>query len=99
MMWLAIFYSAATLSGIFSGLIAYGVQKDLSKPDQRPSWQWLYIIEGVIAIALGLCIMGILPGFPDEMEKCWFLTKDEVQFAIRRSRGKSPRRKQYLPLV
>ena len=43
---LAIFYSAATLSGVFSGLIAFAAQTNLEIPSKRPAWHWLYIIEG-----------------------------------------------------
>lgn len=32
--------------------------------------------------------MGLLLGFPDQIEKCWLLAREEFKFAVRRSRGK-----------
>ena len=84
---IAIFYSTATISGVFSGLIAYGVQKDLTIPGARPAWEWLFLIEGVIAVALGLGIVVMLPRFPDKFDKSWLFTTEEVTVANDRSKG------------
>lgn len=43
----AIYFSAATLSGAFSGLIAYGIGNDLTlAATGREPWRWLFIVEG-----------------------------------------------------
>ncbi len=85
----AFFYSASTLSGVFAGLIAYGVQKGLEGADGWPSWKFLFIIEGVAAIALGLLMAVLLPGFPDRIKKSWIFSDAEMQVARARSEGKS----------
>ena len=72
---------------MFAGLIAYGVQKDLTIPGARPAWEWLFLIEGIIAVALGLVIIVMLPKFPDKFEKSWLFTKEEVTYANHRSKG------------
>ncbi|KAL7915552.1 MFS general substrate transporter [Trichoderma velutinum] len=48
----AAYYSAATLSGAFSGLIAYGVEINLDGVGGRRNWQWLFIIEGALAVEI-----------------------------------------------
>ncbi|KAI1608237.1 retrograde regulation protein 2 [Exophiala viscosa] len=82
---IAIFYSATTISGVFSGLIAYGVQKGLEGTDGRASWQWLFLIEGVIAVAVGLANAALLPNFPDRMETSRFISELETKVAWQRS--------------
>lgn len=84
----SLYYSTATLSGAFSGLIAYAIGKNLTKAETgRAPWRWLFIIEGVIGILSGLVIMVLLPPFPDKMKKGknWLFTEEEIQLAIQRS--------------
>ncbi len=83
----AIFYSATTISGVFSGLIAYGVQRGLEDTDGRSSWQWLFLIEGVIAVAIGLANAALLPSFPDRMKISRFISELEIKVALQRSLG------------
>ncbi|KIX01451.1 uncharacterized protein Z518_09177 [Rhinocladiella mackenziei CBS 650.93] len=82
---IAIFYSATTISGVFSGLISYGVQSGLEGADGRPSWQWLFIIEGVIAVAIGLANAAFLPTFPDRKQTSRFISELEIKVALQRS--------------
>jgi hypothetical protein len=65
----AIYYTSATISGCFSGLIAYGVTKNLEGVHGRHSRQWLYIIEAIPAIALGLLFLVCFPSFPEKVVK------------------------------
>lgn len=81
----AFFYSATTISGVFSGLIAYAIQKDLDHVGGRPSWQWLFIIEGSAAIGIGLLCAILLPGFPSRSAKIRFFTPEEVEAAVEAS--------------
>jgi MFS family permease len=76
---------------VFAGLIAYAVQKDLEGAAKRPSWQWLFIIEGSIAIGIGLLMAVCLPGFPDRIKKSWMFNNEEIELAISRSEGKHHR--------
>ncbi|CAK7205473.1 hypothetical protein SEUCBS139899_008248 [Sporothrix eucalyptigena] len=84
----AIYFSTATLSGAFSGLIAYAIGRNLTEATTgRAPWRWLFIIEGVIGIAVGLTIITLLPAFPDRMRKGynWLFTKEEMDLAVRRA--------------
>jgi MFS family permease len=42
----ALFYVSGPLAGAASGLIAYGVAKDLNGVHGIASWKWLFIVEG-----------------------------------------------------
>lgn len=60
----SLFFSASMVSGAFGSLIAAGILKGLNGTDGYAAWQWLYIIEGSITIAVGILICCILPDFP-----------------------------------
>jgi hypothetical protein len=85
----AYLYSAATISGAFGGVIAYGVQVNLTyAATGRQPWQWLFIIEGSMAILGSLLVILLLPRFPDDLEsrgkKHWLFTAEEIDIAAER---------------
>lgn len=87
----AIYYGAATISGAFSGLIAYAIQKTLTlERTGKEPWRWLFIIEGSMALFVGALVLIILPRFPDQLRgrKHWLFTPEEVELAIQRMRCK-----------
>lgn len=52
------------------------------------SWQWLFLVEGIPSIAVGLLIWLLLPPFPDKLKrKHWLFTEDEVNLAVTRASG------------
>lgn len=89
---IAIYYACATLSGAFGGLIAYGVQSDLGSQGGRKPWSWLFLIEGVLAIGIGLLVILALPRFPDDLHRReknhWLFTSEEIDLAYNRYNGK-----------
>lgn len=87
---LAAYYSAATLSGAFSGLIAYGVEINLDGVAGRRNWQWLFIIEGALAVGVGIAFWLLLPPFPDQIKttKHWLFSSEEIALAKERARCK-----------
>jgi MFS family permease len=58
----------------------------------KDPWRWLFIIEGVMGICIGIFVMMMLPRFPDKMKKGkhWLFTSQEIELAIQRVSGKSP---------
>jgi MFS family permease len=82
----ALIFSTATLSGAFSGLIAYAIGEDLAHSSRSP-WSWLFLIEGVIAVFVGVLVIIFLPAFPDRMKngKNWLFTRDEINLALERT--------------
>ncbi|KAK5381971.1 hypothetical protein LTR20_007951 [Exophiala xenobiotica] len=84
-----IFFSCATISGSFGGLIAYSIEKHLSlEKTGRAPWSWLFIIEGVLAIGIGILVITLLPRLPDDLQKRgkkhWLFTKEEIDLAAKR---------------
>jgi MFS family permease len=85
----AVFFSCATLSGSFGGLIAFGIDSRLSfEKTGRAPWSWLFLIEGVIAIFIGIIAFFLLPRVPDDLQrrgkKHWLFTKEEIDLATTR---------------
>jgi hypothetical protein len=62
---MSIFYSGSLISGAFGNLIAAGILSGLAGKQGLSAWQWLYIIEGTITVAIGIVIAFVLPDFPD----------------------------------
>lgn len=52
-----------------SGLIAYGVDQNLDGRLGRTSWEWFFLIEGILTIAWGLLVFSILPKLPETVAK------------------------------
>ncbi|KAF1837695.1 MFS general substrate transporter [Decorospora gaudefroyi] len=77
---MAVFYVSASLAGAFSGLLAYGIQQ-LDGRSGLAGWQWIFLIEGLIPVALALVIWKILP---DNPETAKFLTQPERDLLVRR---------------
>jgi sugar phosphate permease len=80
---LAAYYSAATISGAFSGLMAYGVQINLDGVGGRKNWQWLFIIEGTLAVCVGIIFWLLFPPYPDQITsaKHWLFRPEEIALA------------------
>jgi hypothetical protein len=60
----ALYYSASTFSGAFSGLIAYAIgfgNNTTRAATGKDPWRWLFIIEGVMGICIGIFAVMMLP--------------------------------------
>jgi len=74
----ALFYSCYAIATAFGGLIAYGTFK--IGGSMHP-WQWLFIIEGSMTIAIALATPFWLAKEPGT---AWFLNESQRAFAVRR---------------
>ncbi|ORZ16300.1 major facilitator superfamily domain-containing protein [Absidia repens] len=79
----SIFISASTLAGSFGGIWAYLIMDYLDQVEGLASWRWMFIIEGVPTILLGILCLLFLPNYPETASKRW-LTPDEKRLAIQR---------------
>ncbi|KAL7420442.1 hypothetical protein Q5752_004392 [Cryptotrichosporon argae] len=70
------YYCCLALSGAFGGLIAYGTFG--IERGTLYGWQYLFIIEGVVTIAIALCTFFVLPKSPATAR---FLTPREREVA------------------
>ncbi|KAJ3906230.1 MFS general substrate transporter [Lentinula edodes] len=79
---IGLFFGAATLAGAFSGLFAFAISF-MSGTRGLLGWSWIFIIEGIITVAVGLIAFLVLVDFP-VTEK--FLTPEEQAFVIWKKR-------------
>ncbi|TYJ52658.1 hypothetical protein B9479_006750 [Cryptococcus floricola] len=78
-----IFYCGASLSGAFSGLLAYGIGQ-LDYTWGYRGWRFIYIIEGVFSLFVGIGAYFLLQESPDK-QGGW-LGEDERRFLVLRNR-------------
>ncbi|KAK9465394.1 major facilitator superfamily domain-containing protein [Lipomyces arxii] len=60
----ALFICGSWVSGAFSGFVAYGVLENLDGVYGLAAWRWLFLLEGLLTIAVALIAMWILPNLP-----------------------------------
>jgi MFS family permease len=73
---MAVFYSAASFSGAFSGLLAFALQQ-MSGIGGLSGWRWIFIIEGLATVAVGTSCFWLLPDSP---ETASFMKPEERRF-------------------
>ncbi|KAL5339238.1 major facilitator superfamily domain-containing protein [Aspergillus crustosus] len=73
-----IFYSSASLSGAFGGLLARGFSAIPATSTVHGSWRWIFIIEGIITCTIAFTAYFFLP---NSIETAPFLTPSEREFA------------------
>ncbi|KAH7874115.1 MFS general substrate transporter [Lentinula edodes] len=79
----AIFFSAATVSGAFGGLLAAAISK-MDGIGGKPAWAWIFILEGLATVIAGALSFFIIQDFPDTAK---FLTEAERTVVVRRLQG------------
>ncbi|GAA6062885.1 hypothetical protein JCM10212_002107 [Sporobolomyces blumeae] len=77
---MSIFSASVAVAGAFGGLIATGVSYMSGKAGLY-GWQWLFILEGIPAVLVGILVFFFLPDFPETAK---FLTPAERAFAAHR---------------
>ncbi|KAF3309723.1 hypothetical protein TWF173_010616 [Orbilia oligospora] len=77
-------YMLAAIASAFSGIFGYGLMQ-MDGTAGLAGWRWIFIMEGVITIALALVAFFLIIPFPDaDAHKAFrFLNKEEVDFVIR----------------
>ncbi|SGY79300.1 BQ5605_C008g05099 [Microbotryum silenes-dioicae] len=84
---MAWFAASVAVSGAFGGVIATGVSY-LSGKGNLFGWQWLFILEGIPAVIVGVIVWFALPDWP---ETATFLNEEERAFAMARLGDGAPR--------
>ncbi|XP_006457726.1 hypothetical protein AGABI2DRAFT_182882 [Agaricus bisporus var. bisporus H97] len=79
---IGLFFGAASLAGAFSGLLAYAISF-MSGVGGKLGWSWIFILEGLATIVIGLIAFFILVDFPLTAS---FLTPEERSFVIWRKK-------------
>ncbi|KAL5121951.1 hypothetical protein ACEQ8H_000167 [Pleosporales sp. CAS-2024a] len=78
----AIFFSAAALAGSFGGLLAAAIAR-MKGVGGKPGWAWIFILEGLATILVGIASYWMVHDFPAEAT---FLTPDDRARVLRRLR-------------
>lgn len=76
----AVFFSAAALSGSFGGLLAAAIE-NMHGIGGKPGWAWIFILEGILTVVVGILSFWFVYDFPDEAK---FLSDQDRQRVIRR---------------
>ncbi|KZS90617.1 MFS general substrate transporter [Sistotremastrum niveocremeum HHB9708] len=79
---IGLFFAAASMSGAFSGLLAYGISFMDGIQGLR-AWQWIFILEGIATIAAGLLASLVLYDFPSTAT---YLTDSERAYIVWRQK-------------
>lgn len=61
----AIFFSAAAIAGSFGGLLAWAISQ-MDGIGGRPGWAWIFILEGIVTVVIGILSIWMVHDFPDE---------------------------------
>ena len=77
---LAIFFSAAAVSGSFGGLLAAAIG-NMRGIGGKGGWAWIFILEGLATVLIGIASFWMVFDFPDEAK---FLSDEDRQRVIRR---------------
>lgn len=72
----AIFFSAASMAGAFSGLLAAAISQ-MDGVGGYEGWRWIFILEGLLTLVFSAVAYFFFPLYPDQ---CQFLTPREREF-------------------
>jgi MFS family permease len=77
---IGIFYTAASLSGAFGGLLARGLSA-IGPAGGLEGWRWILIVEGLLTVSAGVLSYILLP---NSVETARFLRPEERDHALSR---------------
>uniref|UniRef100_A0A8H7XU46 Major facilitator superfamily (MFS) profile domain-containing protein n=1 Tax=Psilocybe cubensis TaxID=181762 RepID=A0A8H7XU46_PSICU len=83
---IALFFSGASLSGAFSGLLA-GAIATMDGVGNKPSWAWIFILEGLVTVLVGLAAFFLIPATPQESK---FLSSRQKKIVVQRLQRDRP---------
>lgn len=69
-----LFFGSIALCGIIAGPVSGGILKFFDGAHGLPGWQWLFLLEGVPSILLGVVVLLVLD---DHVKDAKWLTQDE----------------------
>lgn len=76
----AIFFNSVTLAGAFGSLLASGIE-NMNGIQGLAGWRWIFILEGLLTMVLGIGTFFVLMGFPEDAK---WLSLEERDFMIAR---------------
>ncbi|KAK4232010.1 general substrate transporter [Podospora fimiseda] len=80
----SVFYLIGSMSSAFAGILAYGIMQMAGLANLN-GWRWIFIIEGIITVLLGIGGYWLLVDFPDSKRDNWsFLGSEEKEWVCAR---------------
>lgn len=80
----SIFYLIGVLGSALGGLLGLGFSR-MGGLAGYNGWRWIFIMEGILTILIGIAGYVFTVDFPEKAHKAWgFLTKPEADFIVRR---------------
>ncbi|KAJ5454147.1 Major facilitator superfamily domaingeneral substrate transporter [Penicillium daleae] len=80
----SVFYGVGCVASALAGILAFGLIH-MDGIQGISGWRWIFIMEGVITVGLGVLCYVLIVDFPDKASRSWkFLTEEECDFVIRR---------------
>ncbi|GAB0137837.1 hypothetical protein EsDP_00006090 [Epichloe bromicola] len=76
----ALFFSAASIAGAFSGLLAFAIGR-MDGTAGLEGWRWIFILEGIVTVLVALAAFFLIHDFPETAK---FLTEEERAFVVHR---------------
>ncbi|CAK9437034.1 uncharacterized protein LODBEIA_P14940 [Lodderomyces beijingensis] len=77
------YYLGQYLGILTSGLLSGAIERNLGGKAGHEPWQWIFIVDGIISIAVGIIGYYMIPGTPQDCYSI-FLSDDEIRIARRR---------------
>lgn len=80
-------YGMTPIAGAISGIMAYGVGRNLEVKSGLKSWEWLFVIGGVATCGFAFIVLIFLPGLPEETAakgSYLFRSHEDLQTLLRR---------------
>jgi MFS family permease len=77
----SLFFASAAIAGSFGGLLAAAIGK-MQGMRGKSGWQWIFIIEGLATVVIGLVSFFMVHDFPDQPNR--FLSDSDRQRVIER---------------
>jgi MFS family permease len=74
----ALFFSAASIAGAFSGLLAFAISK-MDGVGGLEGWRWIFILEGIATVLVAVLAFFLLHDFPETAD---FLSEEEREFVV-----------------
>ncbi|KAJ5469384.1 hypothetical protein N7539_009002 [Penicillium diatomitis] len=80
----SVFYGIGCVASALAGILAFGLIH-MDGVQGIAGWRWIFIMEGVITVALGVLCYILIVDFPDKASQSWrFLSVEECNFVISR---------------
>ncbi|KAI5477758.1 MFS general substrate transporter [Pseudohyphozyma bogoriensis] len=76
----AVFFGGAALAGAFGGVLAWAIGH-MNNVGTRPSWAWIFILEGLLTVVVGVSAYFWVPRYPREST---FLNPRELEILLAR---------------